>query len=121
MTITAQLGLAAELAARAEAGRPVTIGLAGAGQMGTDIVVEVSLMKGVRIGAISEVFPQNAIEAVVMAGRDRSDVVNAVTAADIDRAIEHGKSRSPRTSTPSAPRATSTSSSTRPATRMSAL
>lgn len=91
MTITAQLGLAAELAARAEAGRPVTIGLAGAGQMGTDIVVEVSLMKGVRIGAISEVFPQNAIEAVVMAGRDRSDVVNAVTAADIDRAIEHGK------------------------------
>ena len=32
--------LVTELNARAETGKPVTIGLAGAGQMGTDIVVQ---------------------------------------------------------------------------------
>jgi hypothetical protein len=47
--------LVSELKARAETGSPVTIGLAGAGQMGTDIVVQLSLMPGLRLGAISEV------------------------------------------------------------------
>ena len=49
---------AAELVAARRSGRdPITIGLAGAGQMGTDIVVQVALMPGMRIGAISEVRP----------------------------------------------------------------
>ena len=70
---------------------PITIGLAGAGQMGTDIVVQVALMPGMRIGAISEVRPQAAIDAALLAGHDRSDIVLAATASDIDRAIEAGK------------------------------
>ena len=40
---------AAELLQRAEAQGPITIGLAGAGQMGTDIVVQVALMIGVAL------------------------------------------------------------------------
>lgn len=87
----AQLGFAAELAARVDKHGPITIGLAGAGQMGTDIVVEVSLMPGVRIGAISEIQPQAAIDAALMAGHARGDIVSAAKAADIDRAIEAGK------------------------------
>jgi len=87
----AQLGLAAELAARMEKSGPITIGLAGAGQMGTDIVVEVALMPGVRIGAISEVRPQAARDAALLAGHALDDVVNASTASDIDRAIEANK------------------------------
>lgn len=85
------VGLAAELAARAERHGPVTIGLAGAGQMGTDIVVQVGLMPGVRIGAISEIRKGNAVEAAMMAGYDRADVVDASSASDIDHAIESGK------------------------------
>ena len=54
--------LAAELAERASRGAPITVGLAGAGPMGADIVVQVSLMAGIRIGAISEVRPQRAFE-----------------------------------------------------------
>jgi predicted homoserine dehydrogenase-like protein len=84
-------GLAAELTAHAERHRPVTVGLAGAGQMGTDIVVQVGLMPGMRIGAISEIRMQNAVDAVVMAGRERGDVVEASSANDIDGAIEAGK------------------------------
>ena len=84
----ASVGLAAELAERAKAKGPITVGLAGAGQMGTDIVVQVGQMPGMRIGAISEIRMQNAIDAAVMAGRARGDVVEASSAQDIDRAIE---------------------------------
>jgi predicted homoserine dehydrogenase-like protein len=82
---------ASELLQRAEAQGPITIGLAGAGQMGTDIVVQVALMPGMRIGAISEVRPQAAIDAALLAGHDRADIVAAPTAEAIDKAIETGK------------------------------
>ncbi|MDX8503391.1 homoserine dehydrogenase [Mesorhizobium sp. VK4C] len=82
---------AAELLQRAEKQGPITIGLAGAGQMGTDIVVQVALMPGMRIGAISEVRPQAAIDAALLAGHDRSEIVQASNASAIDRAIEAGK------------------------------
>ncbi len=82
---------ATELLQRAEEHGPITIGLAGAGQMGTDIVVQVALMPGMRIGAISEIRPQVAIDAALLAGHDRSDIVIAPSADAIDRAIESGK------------------------------
>ena len=82
------VGLAAELKARADAQGPVTIGLAGAGQMGTDIVVQVGLMPGVRLGAVSEIRVDNAVKAIEMSGRERGDIVQAGSATEIDRAIE---------------------------------
>eukprot|EP01036_Dinobryon_divergens_P040521 gene40521-53587_t len=42
---------AAELTVRAKEKGPIVVGLAGAGQMGTDIVVQVGPMPGMRIGA----------------------------------------------------------------------
>ena len=63
----------------------------GAGQMGTDIIVQVALMPGLRIGAIAEVRTQNAIDAALLSGRGRSDIVTASNANDIDAAIEAGK------------------------------
>ena len=86
-----RIGMAAEIAAYADRHGSVTIGLAGAGQMGTDIVVEVALMAGVRIGAISEVRPQAAIDAALMAGHAADDIARAETAEAIDRSIETGK------------------------------
>lgn len=87
----ARIGQAAELEAWAEAHGPVTIGLAGAGQMGTDIVVECALMKGVRVGAICARRPDNALAAVAMAGYPRDHAAFADTAAAIDRTIEAGR------------------------------
>lgn len=80
-----------ELLERAAERGPVTIGLAGAGQMGTDIVVQVALMPGLRIGAICEVKPQAAIDAAILAGHERDQTVSADTAAAIDAAIERGR------------------------------
>jgi predicted homoserine dehydrogenase-like protein len=87
----AQPYFADELLARAKEKGPVTIGLAGAGQMGTDIIVQVSLMPGLRIGAIAEVRAETAIDGVLLSGRDRSDIVIASNANAIDAAIESGK------------------------------
>jgi predicted homoserine dehydrogenase-like protein len=80
-----------ELLARAQSHGPVTIGLAGAGQMGTDIIVQVALMPGLRIGAIAEVRTQTAIDGVLLSGRDRGDIAIASSANAIDAAIESGK------------------------------
>lgn len=85
------LHFAAELSAYAEAHGPITIGLAGAGQMGTDMIVNVALMPGLRIGAISEVRMDYAIDGALLAGHDRGDLVTAGSAAEIDKAIHAGK------------------------------
>lgn len=83
--------LTAELKARAEAGRPVTVGLAGAGQMGTDIVVQLALMPGLRLGAVAEIDVPVAIQAALLARHDRANIIEAQTSQTIDRAIEQGK------------------------------
>ena len=88
MNAIADVGLAAELAARVQARGPVTIGLAGAGQMGTDIVVQLAVMEGVRLGAVSEVRTDLAIQAIQMSGRSKDDIVTAGSARAIDIAIE---------------------------------
>ncbi|RZL96841.1 MAG: homoserine dehydrogenase, partial [Sphingomonas sp.] len=69
---------------------PITIGLAGAGQMGTDIVVQVALMNGVRIGAIAASRPTRPMEAIALAGHDAGHGRVAATASEIDRTIEAG-------------------------------
>lgn len=81
----------AALAKHAAAHGPITIGLAGAGQMGTDIVVQVALMTGMRIGAIAEIDKKLAIDAAVLAGHERGDIAHAASATAIDTAIETGK------------------------------
>ena len=86
-----RVGLAAEIFAHAQAHGPITVGLAGAGQMGTDIVVQLSLMDGVRLGAISEVRLDLAEAALVMSGRERDDIAQAASSAAVDRAIEASK------------------------------
>lgn len=87
MTIL-QVGLAAELQAYADKNGPVTVGLAGSGQMGTDMVVQLTLMPGVRLGALSELNVAGAEAALRMAG---TEFMHASGLNDIDRAIEGGK------------------------------
>ena len=83
---------AAELLQRAREKGPITIGLVGAGQMGTDLLVQVALMQGLRIGAVAvRSRPQNAIAAAILAGHAPADIVEVSSASAIDRAIEAGK------------------------------
>jgi predicted homoserine dehydrogenase-like protein len=80
-----------ELRRRAEASRPVTIGLAGAGQMGTDIIVQLSRMPGLKLGAVAEARTERAASAALLAGWREEDLVKASNADQIAAAIEDGK------------------------------
>jgi len=83
---------AADLAERDERHGPIIVGLVGAGQMGTDLIVQIALMKGIRIGAVAvRTRPQNAISAALSAGHERSALVEAASCEAIDRAIEAGR------------------------------
>ncbi len=84
-------GLAKDLAARADSGRPVRIGLIGAGEMGTDIVTRAGMMDGVEVAAISVLDPATAHRAVEIAHGDRHHSVDVASANALDAAIEQGK------------------------------
>ena len=90
-TNVALTGLAKDLAAREAGGKPVRIGLVGAGEMGTDIVSRVAHMSGIRIGAISELNPLAAAKAVEIAYGDALLAVNAASSDAANAAMESGR------------------------------
>ncbi len=71
-------------------GRPVRIGLVGCGQMGTDILVQTSLMQGIVVVACCATRPENVASAVKMGGTaHRPRIVDGVAAAS--QAIRRGE------------------------------
>ena len=84
------IGLNEELKLREEQGNPVIVGLIGAGQMGTDIVAETSMMKGLDVRIIADVNLERAKEAFKIA-RMEGEVVIAETAEAADKALAAGK------------------------------
>ncbi len=87
----APTGLARDLQARADTGKPIRIGLVGSGEMGTDIVTRVAHMPGIEIGAISELRLPAAGKAVDIAYREEGHWQEANTAAAFNRVMEQGK------------------------------
>lgn len=81
-------GLAKDLATRADSGRPIRIGLVGAGEMGTDIVSRVAHMQGIEIGAISELQPGAARRSIQIAYGDDDRAVEVSTADAANAAME---------------------------------
>ncbi len=83
-------GLNDALAKREELGRPVRIGLIGAGQMGTDVVAETRMMKGIRVVAAADIDLERAIQAYQIAQVTGVPVI-VETAQEADRAVTEGK------------------------------
>ncbi|HBQ33978.1 MAG TPA: homoserine dehydrogenase, partial [Ochrobactrum anthropi] len=90
-TNVALVGLARDLAARAETGKPIRIGLIGAGEMGTDIVTQVARMQGIEVGALSARRLPNTFKAVRTAYGDEENAREARTESAMTSAIESGK------------------------------
>lgn len=84
-------GLARDLAARADAGRPIRVGVIGSGEMGTDLVTQGSLMRGIEIAAIATRRPHTAREAMKIAFGDEGRAAEADSEAKATAAIEAGK------------------------------
>src|SRR5690606_35150809 len=91
MTNVELTGLARELARRADEGRPVRIGVIGSGEMGTDLVTQCMLMKGVSLCAMATRRPHTAREAVRIAYGDDSAACEADTQSGVTEAIESGR------------------------------
>jgi len=81
------IGLNEELAARQAAGKPVRIGMIGAGQMGIDVVAQVKMMKGIDVAVIADIDIRRAREAYKIAMLE-GEVVEARTVAEADRAVK---------------------------------
>ncbi len=56
------------LEARAAAGRPVTVALAGAGRFGTSIAAQIAQIDGLRLAAVADPDARNGAEALCAAG-----------------------------------------------------
>ncbi len=84
------IGLHEELAARETQKQPVRIGLIGAGQMGTDVVAQVTRMKGIEVCAVADIDLQRTKDAYVI-GQTSGEVVEVNTAAEADCAVAAGK------------------------------
>ena len=91
MTNVALTGLGRELAERAAGGRPVRIGVIGSGEMGTDLVTQGMLMKGVEVCAISTRRPHTARDAIRIAYGDEAKAAEVDTQSKLSAAIEAGK------------------------------
>lgn len=90
-TNVALVGLARDLAARAETGKPIRIGLIGSGEMGTDIVTQVARMPGIEVGALSALRLPNTFKAVRTAYGNDDKAEETNTEATMTSAIENGK------------------------------
>lgn len=90
-TNVALVGLARDLKERADSGKPIRIGLIGAGEMGTDIVTQVARMPGIEVGALSARRVLNTFKAVRTAYGDDANAQEANSEAAMTRAIESGK------------------------------
>lgn len=80
-----------DLARRAEAGRPIRIGLIGAGEMGTDIVTQVSLMQGIEVAVLVTSRIEKAGEAFSVAGLEPDAFALCETSLAAERAIGQGR------------------------------
>jgi predicted homoserine dehydrogenase-like protein len=89
-TAIAARALAADLAAREDAGKSIRVGIIGCGEMGTDLVTQIAGMRGLVVGAIADRSGRNAREAIRIAGQaaDLGRAVDGLPA--LERAIESG-------------------------------
>jgi predicted homoserine dehydrogenase-like protein len=83
------IGINSELAERQKTGRPVKVGLIGAGQMGVDVVAQVTKMKGIEVVAIADIEIERAKTAHEIAGT-KGQLAQADSVEQADRLVAEG-------------------------------
>lgn len=84
-------GIARDLAARAEEGKTIRIGVIGAGEMGTDLVTQCMLMQGVEISVIAARRPFTAMDAITLAYGDNARGREVSSRKAMSEALNMGK------------------------------
>ncbi len=91
MTNVHLTGLARDLAAHAEKGKPIRVGVIGSGEMGTDLVTQFMLMEGLELAAISTRRPPTALHAHDIAYGNRDKARETDSRSAMSEAISMGK------------------------------
>ena len=86
------MNLLEQLTERAQLNRPISVGLVGAGQMGTGLVSQVECMQGMRVMAIADIAPERARHAFRAAGVADDQIVETDDATTADEAL-HSRRR----------------------------
>ncbi len=84
-------GIARDLARRAEEGKPIRVGVIGSGEMGTDLVTQGALMRGIEIAAVATRRPQTVRDALRIAYGDDMRAAEADSPGKVTAAIEAGR------------------------------
>ena len=85
------MGLYEQLLERERSGRPIAVGLVGAGQMGTGLVSQVSAMQGIDVVAVADIALDRARAALTHAGIPAEQIVAATDAAAAEAALRAGQ------------------------------
>lgn len=85
------LGLNNRLRALEAEGKPIRVGVVGAGQMGTGMVSQIRAMRGMRAAGIADVDVERAIKAYEHAGYSREDIAVAGSFRQAEDAIRAQK------------------------------
>jgi predicted homoserine dehydrogenase-like protein len=85
------MSLAEALDVRERTGRPVRVGLIGAGQMGTDIIVQAAQMPGIEVVAAADFQPERIGAAAQMAGPRSRSVETVSDAIGLAREVKKGR------------------------------
>jgi len=81
------------LEAREQEGRPIRVGMIGAGQVGQGLANQiVNSVRGMRLSAVFNRHPERAHHVYRYAGRDDNHIVEVANVRDMDEAIWRGKS-----------------------------
>lgn len=83
-------GIARDLAARADTGKPIRIGVIGSGEMGTDLVTQGMLMPGLEIAAVATRRPHTALDALQIAYGNKDNGREVSTRSKMSEALELG-------------------------------
>jgi len=85
------MNLHSKLLQREEAGRPIRIGMIGAGRFGMMFLSQVQFTPGMCVGGIAELNPQKAKDACLSVGWDEDSLVSGDSPSAINKACENGK------------------------------
>lgn len=68
---------------QAATGRPVRVGVVGAGQMGSGLIAQIERVEGMTVAAVADIAPERGVNALANAGR-----LDAVVETDLAKATE---------------------------------
>src|SRR5215212_7907114 len=85
------MGLYEQLIERERSGTPISVGLVGAGQMGTGLVSQIAGMQGMDVTIIADIAPDRARRALIAASIPNQQIVESDNATTAAEALHAGK------------------------------